>query len=157
MKLTPVERMRANARAWLAEAGFPPLDILDAKPAQTDRCFLTCTQAAVDWASRTMEPWKLGTSWRDHQPLGYPTAVGGWRECGTIGNRPYRWAAQLICHWDPKAERGFFELDFDSFSPNQGLAYAIAHAVSDVWYQKIRGSKTDPFRVAKARGWTEKG
>ena len=152
MKLTPEARMRANASAWLAEAGFPPTPVLDAPPTESDRCFLGCSPAAVAWADLVMDPWNFAISWQDHI-VGGAAPIRGWRESITEGKRQYRWAAQLLYYQNPVTEQEFFGLDFDSHSPNQGLIYAIGHIFGDYLYQKLFHKKTNPFQVARARDW----
>jgi len=153
MKLSPVERMKANARCWLAEADFPPLAILDDPPAQSDRCYLRCTQRAVDWADLMMDRWTLGSR-KGHQPLGYPTVVRGWRERGSADGLRYRWGAQVNLHRDQIGGREFLELDFDRFSPQQGALLALGHAWEWI-YHKLWGARTNPYMVARKRGWLE--
>lgn len=144
--------MRANANCWLEEMG-PPLAcaaILDTEPlrVRSDHCYLECSLAAVKHAYSEMDKWTFMTSAKDHQVLGYPTARDGWRE------RRARWAAQLIYHQDHIGGREFLELDFDGSNPNWGLALAIGHGLFDWCLQKIRKTRTNPFTVAKKRGWT---
>ena len=150
MKLTPEAQMRTNANRWLEEMGSPLAlaAIYDADPLQprSDHCFLTCNPATVAQASEAMDRWDFMTKAKDHQPLGYASSIGGWRE------RRARWAAQLIHHRATDG-REFFELDFDGSNPNWGVALALSHALFDWTWQKITGHKTDPFRVAKTRGW----
>ncbi len=141
--------MALNAQRWLAEAGFPPVTILTDPAPQSDHCYLSCDSDVVRHAEQTMDRWLFMIRAADHQPLGYSTARAGWRE------RRARWAAQLIQHHDPIGSREFLELDFDTNNPNWGLALVVAHALYDWCWQKISKTKTNPFTVAKKRGWVE--
>lgn len=164
MKVSPEARMVANAKAWLEEMGFPDLAILDDPEPKSDHCFLAYSKQARDYADLIMIPWRFATNWKDHQPRGYPTCQGGWREFakaakfqkpGETEELQYRWGAQLNYHQDPIRGDEFFELDFDSWNPCTGHGVALLHAFMDWFGQKFRGSKTSPYTVAKRRGWDE--
>lgn len=94
-----------------------------------------------------MDDWPYMIRVKDHSPLGYPTAQEGWRE------RRGRWAAQLIHHHDPVQGCDFLELDFDWHNPAWDGISAILHGVYDWCWQKITKTKTNPYTVAKKRGW----
>ena len=145
---SPESRCRLNVECWLRETGFPCAAVIlegDLKP-QADRCFVVWSQFLEDRFDLWMDHWDFFIHSKDHQPLGYPTSQRGWRE------RRWRWAAQPIKHKDATGYR-FFELDFDKNNPNWGLFPGLWHIVWDYCYQKIMGRKTDPWKVAKARGW----
>jgi len=61
------------------------------------------------------------------------------------------WAAQVIEHRHPNHGL-LIEIDFDRYNPHMGAAYEVGHLIECLWH-RIRKQKTDPFRVAKERGW----
>lgn len=140
--MTKPERCAENVRCWAAEVGFPLPEIREAREG---RCYLDASNAAYVWLrlSGKVDPWSAGI--KRHRPWGIKSAVCGWRE------RRTKWAAQIIEH--SHHEHGcLLEIDFDRYNLKMGAAYEVAHLVECVWHWAT-GKKTDPFRVAKERGW----
>lgn len=140
-------RMLENYQCWTQEVGCPEMAVVRV---EVDRIITRPTQEFCVWAATHMDRWGWGT--KAHQPFGVQTAWDGKRE------RRARWAAQIVYHHVPKPEdpaliESFLELDFDASNPNWGLALAISHFIFDWCTQKLRKARTDPFKVAKARGW----
>lgn len=146
MKLSPGARCRANVESWFDEMGRFDCPIIESPPLapQPDHCFLEWSLDAQQFFDARMDRWNLKIA--AHQPLGRETAVQGWRE------RRARWAAQVVEHFHPSCGR-FFEVDFDASNPAWGAALAISHGLFDWFWQKVRGHRTDPFMVARKRGW----
>lgn len=139
--MTKPERSAANVLAWAKEVGCPPLQILDARE---DRCLIAYSPALRRWLDLACDPWDLAI--RAHRPVEFSIACWGWRE------RRALWAAQIIEHSTPEAR--FFEIDFDDANPARGLAPLIGHAFQ--WLRhKLLHHKTDPFTVARKRGWED--
>lgn len=145
MKLSPVVQMCHNAQCWLADTGFAPLDILESPAPQSDRCYLSSTWDAVANAETLMDEWDLGIKAKAHQPLSYPSAIDGWRE------QKAWWGCQIIRH-RRRDNTEFLELDFDGCNPGYGLFPIIGHGI-ECLVNSVWKTKTDPARVAKARGW----
>lgn len=143
MNLSPESRSLRNLECWFEETGCPGVVIADGPLApRVDRAFFVWTSKVEAWMDANMDRWDIKIA--DHQPLGYETAVRGWRE------RRARWAAQAIKHYS--VEAGCFgECDFDDANPNWGLLPLILHGIQ--WLRGKRGYKVDPRKVAKARGW----
>lgn len=138
--MTKAERCAENVRCWAAEVGCPLPEIQEDLE---DRCYLWHSPLMVAWLNMHAWPWDAGI--RRHRPWGIESAVRGWRE------RRTKWAAQVIEHYHP--EHGLLmEIDFDRYNLQMGAAYEVAHLVECVWHWAT-GKKTDPFRVAKERGW----
>lgn len=134
-----VRQSRSNALHWLQANGFPEVFLYHE---QSDRCLFICDTPITERCNELMDEWDCHI--KAHQPLGFKTAFCGWRE------RRARWAAQIIEH---HGDAIFYELDFDGSNPAYGLAPAAWHLIADVGWQKLTGRKTDPRKVAKARGW----
>lgn len=152
MKESPESRCRRNAEAWCREIGYPAPPVICYDPLETtrDTCFIAWSQGLEDAIAKVCDPWDMGIRLKDHQPLGYPTALRGYRE------RRARWAAQPIIHSvGTGLPPSILSIDFDANNPNWGLGPALLHGLFDWGLQKIRGSKTDPFTVARKRGWAD--
>lgn len=143
----PAARCRLNVDAWLREMGRLTAPILLDPPLDPtpQRCFLEWSFELQQFFAVRMNYWKIKI--KDHKPLGMESAIRGWRE------RRGRWAAQVVEHNSTDHGR-FFEIDFDASNPDWGAALTLAHVLFDWAYQKLTRHGTDPFRVAKARGWT---
>jgi hypothetical protein len=137
-------RCRRNVECWLRENGFPPVETFRHQP---DRCLIRCDGPFAQRCDEIMDRWDGNLSEIDaHRPFGYISATRGWAERGRI-----RYGAQIIEHWGP-TER-VFEMDFDYWRSNNGWGMgAIGHGIEWLW-NRATHRKTDPFRIAKARGW----
>lgn len=154
LTLTLASRCQHNVESWLREIGFPPelAPILQSPPSlspQPDQCFLPWSQPLESAIASHCVRWDKAIRWQDHQPLSYPTARRGYRECRA------RWAAQPIVHNDALTHLDFIGVDFDANNPAWGLGPALLHGLLDWTLQKIRKRRTDPFTVARKRGWAE--
>jgi|WetSurMetagenome_2_1015567.scaffolds.fasta_scaffold19622_7 hypothetical protein len=161
MKQDPVEQMKYNVGRWIRDYGWPEVEILDSPAPQMDHCFLKYDSQLQTLLQENMYAWNVFIKLPDHWPLGYPTAIKGWREKYNP-RKPmdlqYNWAAQVILHYDPSGLGLFFEIDFDANNPAQGLIPAIWHGLADFFGQKVRrmcggSARTNPFAVAKNRKW----
>lgn len=143
--MTKPERSAANVLAWAKEIGCPLPEIRESR---VDRCYLAWSDDVPYWCSDRMAPWQAWT--KAHRPWpGIRSAIRGWRE-----RRP-RWAAQIIEHRHPQTGERLIEIDFDRYNPaGGGAAYEIGHCAEMIWH-KISRQKTDPFRVARERGWDQ--
>lgn len=74
-----------------------------------------------------------------------PTAISTYRE--TVG----RYGVQLTIHLSDGHTPPLVEMDFDYWNP-WDVVGIIGHA-KEVLINKWRNIRTDPFKVAKARGW----
>jgi hypothetical protein len=142
-------RSAKNVLAWCFELGYDlrPLGASQVLEAFPDKCYVEWSLGLSDLFHAKLDLWTLGINLPDHQPWGVPSAVWGGRE------RRARWAGQVVEHQHPTTSQRLFELDFDPSNPNWCLALTLAHLMFDVVAQKIRKTKTNPFTVAKKRGW----
>lgn len=149
--LSKPERHVLNVQACLREHKLPSVSVFDKEMAllapQEDKCFSPSYLGMREAFDRLFDEWDLLIDSPDHRPLGKKTAVRGWRERGA------RWRMQVILHFDDVSEISFFEFDFDANNPNWGLGPALFHIAADWLLQKLRKRKTNPFTVAKKRGW----
>jgi len=158
MKLTREARCRANVAAWFASKGGPvPAFVTESDrkalgirvPIDSPtRAFVHCTPVALDFLKRNSRgTWKMGTSLKDHRPCGCATDIDGGREL-----RQIRYALQWILH--SSGGLVFIEIDFDGWNPGEGAGPATMHLFVEWIPHKVLRKKTDPFKVAKYRGWT---
>ena len=145
--LTPNQRCYRNVQAWLKEYELEFVNIITWGPLmpQEDRCFIEWNDALFTYLIAEFPPWRRAI--KEHKPMGCVTAKSGWRE-------PRAWySAQLISHhYDPFNLR-FFEIDFDKCNPDYGLLPMLGHGVVEWLPNSVFKIKTDPFSVAKCRGW----
>lgn len=71
------------------------------------------------------------------------TAWRGWREC------VIRFSMQIIEHLKLFDSLTPFEIDFDYWNPDGGVAPATGHII-EVILNKLKKRKTNPFRIMKA-------
>jgi hypothetical protein len=110
---------------------------------RADRCYVAWQAVLEQYFSDQLDPWMLGI--HKHKPLGKPSAVRGWREPQA------RWAVQVILHYTTETGR-FFEIDFDLGNPGWAPWAMAVHAV-EVINNLVLRRKTNPWAVARARGW----
>jgi len=149
-----LRRKNKPLQLWRCVQGYcafydaPPPKLFDHPQAmQDDRCLVECTTELYDWLYAHMDRWNVGIG--NHKPLGgdRETARQGWRD------KYVTTSLQMILH--ELDDEFFLEVDFDRYSPAQGLAPAVAHFFAEhLWHRLPRfirrpKRKTNPYRVAK--------
>lgn len=130
--LSKADRTLRNCLRWFVEYGVDSPQPLVVKP---DRVFFhhgTLTQRLAELPGLTR--WDAVRNHGD-------TALYGYREDRA------RASAQIIVH------RECLEMDFDLWNPAYGAGPAAMHWLEVVGNAAFR-RKTDPFKIAKLRGWT---
>ena len=126
-----------NGEAWIKYMGLPVGDLLDA---EDDRTFWAASGATfAHLMAYYVEKKLVEANYRNHGD----TAWIGWREARS------RWAAQCILHKDASRVAGGYvlEIDFDGWNP-WDIVGLVGHGW-EVLGNKVRGSKTDAFKVAR--------
>jgi len=138
MKLPPDAQCAANIRAWAAHHGWAEHT---PSRAARDRCYFPRTDALLADIRILVEknpPVLLKAPAKNH---GKSVEVGYREDVAGV-------SAQVIIHATE------VEIDFDFHNPTRDVVGAIGH-LGEVFVNKIRRRKTDPFRVAgllKKRG-----
>lgn len=136
-----------NALTWFKETNGPVPRLSDCNALGVvlceDRAYLDSEADVLAHLRLHTSAWNCGKS--RHRP--WPsanTAVESGRE------RRAKWALQWVLHrlnaW------ALIEIDFDRFNPDRGVAPALGHGVEVLWH-KLTRARTDPYVVARARGW----
>ena len=135
MRLDKISQCEANIRAGLS---YHDIEVGRLLIAGEDRCFFRPgsnfhpgIERAVD--DGRFEPWNHCI--KDHGE----SAFCGWRE--TVA----RCSMQIIWH---AIHDDSVECDFDYWNPDHGLLLAMLH-FGELLHNKLRHSKTDPFKIAK--------